>query len=391
MTTSFCDRFLVATVCLLPIVACQSAAPRAPVAGLHNPDDIAVNREQLRLRMRALVGPLTAKVESAADDIAAASTDRAVQEAALDWKIEAVPAMREALFIPSPSLALMDAWVLAHQMSDYFVQGPGRTRLGAFSGQAAAASQALEADLARVAASATTSRDVSAARNIVRQWAADHPITGTIGSREPVLSGDFRTDVSDSLRVGEAAAEIAVTLDDLNRKLASYSSQLPRQARWEVDRQKRDLLDGAASSMRATVPLAERTVVSVEQLAGAIDRMPDVISGERRAAVGALSAELNRTIAFIQEERLAALAYLTSERKATMEDLHKALLAEQSVLGTEIGRLSARTIDQTMDRMERFVWRLVAAIVAAVLAGIALVRVLFGRPAVIVDPFRAST
>jgi hypothetical protein len=390
------DRFCavsIATVCLLPIGACLSASPRGVTAGLHRPDDIAVNREQMRVKMRALVGPITGKIESAADDIATAATDRAVQDAALEWKIEAVPAMRDALFIPSPSLALMDAWVFAYQMSDYFDAGPGHTRLGAFSGRAAAACLALEADLTRVAASATVSGDVSAARDFVRKWAAAHPITGTIAAREPVLSVDFR-DLNESLLVGESAAEIAITLDDLNRQLAFYSAQLPRQARWEVDRQKRELLDGVSASMHETVPLAERTVVSVEQVAGAIDRlepavdgvarvaehMPDIIAAERRSAVEAINADLNRTIAFMQGERIAGLAYLTSERKATIDDLHKALGTEQSLLATEMGHLSDRLLDHAMDRMERFVWEVLAAIVVAVSAGMVLVRVLFGRP-----------
>ena len=400
MTASVIDRvrvLLMAMLCLLPIGACQSASPRGGAAGLHHPDDIAVNREQLRLRMRALVGPITGKIESAADEIAAQSSDRAVQDAALEWKLEAVPAMRAALFIPSPSLALMDAWVFAYQMSDYFDHGPGQTRLGASSARAAAASRDLEADLARVAASATGSGNVSGARAFVRKWAADHPITGAIAAREPVLSVDFSKDLSESLRVGEAAAEIAITLDDLNRMLASYGSQLPRQARWEVDRQKRDLLDAVSSSMRDTVPLAERSVVSAERVASAIDRLapsgegvaqmaqrlPDLVAAERRAALAVFSAELNRTITFAQEERFAALAYLTSERKATIDDLHKALAAEQSRLGTEMDRLSVRMVDHAMDRMERFVWRVLAAIAVAVLAGVVLVRVLFGRPAVV--------
>jgi uncharacterized coiled-coil protein SlyX len=282
-------------------------------------------------------------------------------------------------------------------MSDYFDHGPGKARLGASSGKAAAASKALETDLTRVAASATGSGDVSGARGFVRKWAADHPITGTIAAREPVLSVDFSKDLSESLQVGEAAAEIAITLDDLNRMLASYASQLPRQARWEVDRQKRDLLDAVSSSMRDTVPLAERTVVSAEQAASAIDRLapsvegvaqvaqrlPDIVAAERRAAVAVFSAELSRTIAFAQEERLAALAYVTSERQATLDGLHKALAEEQSLLGTEIGRLSTRMVDQAMDRMERFVWQVLAAIVGALFAGLILARILFGRPAVV--------
>jgi len=48
-----------------------------------------------------------------------------------------------------------------------------------------------------------------------------------------------------------------------------------------------------------------------------------------------------------------------------------------------MGRLSARMVDHAMDRMERFVWQVLAAIAGAVVAGLVLVRVLFGRPAVV--------
>src|SRR5215467_4049738 len=253
-----------ATGLMLAIAGCQSAGVHRGTVAIHNPDNIAVNREQLRLRVRALVGPITGKIESAADEIATTSTDVRVQRAALDWKIDAVPAMREALFLPTPSMALMDAWVLLHQMNDYFDHGAGKTSFGASSGKAAAACRSLEDDMARVAASATVNGDVSAAREFVRKWASDHPITGTISAREPVNSVEFRKDLGDTLTVGESAAAIAITLDDLDRKLASFSSQLPRQARWEIDRQRQELTD-ALQSIDAR-PLAERTVTSVEHV-----------------------------------------------------------------------------------------------------------------------------
>jgi hypothetical protein len=386
-------RLVIGALCLSALSACQSAFAHGGTVGLHNPDDIAVNREQLRLRVRALVGPVTGKIESAADEIAAASTDAAVQRAALEWKIDAVPAIREALFLPTPSMALMDAWVLLHQMNDYFDHGPGKISLGASSAKAAAACRSLEDDMARVAASATVSGDVAQARDFVRQWALDHPITSTIAAREPVNSVVFRKDLGDSLSVGESATAIAITLDDLNRKLAAFSSQLPRQARWEIDRQRHELTE-TISSMDVR-PLAERTVGSIEQVASAIDRLapsvegaarmaehaPDILATERRAAVDAINAELTRTITFAQGERLAALAYVTSERKATIDDLHKAIGGEQLALKSEIDQLSVRMVDHAMDRMERFAWEMLAAIAGAVFAGIVLVRVLFGSPA----------
>jgi hypothetical protein len=379
--------------CVVALGACQSATVRGGNVGLHRPDDAAVNREQLRLRVRALVGPITGHIEATADDIASTSTDAGVQRAALEWKIDAVPAIREALFLPTPQMALMDAWALLHQMSDYFDHGPGKIRLGAASETAAATCRALEDDMARVAASATISGNASDAREAVRQWAADHPITSTIGARESVNSVEFRKDLGDALSVGESAAEIAITLDDFNRKLASFSTQLPRQARWELDRQRRELTD-AMASLDAR-PLAERTVSSVEHVSAAIDRLtpafegaartaehvPDMVAAQRRIAVDTISAELRRTISLAQQERLAALAYLTVERKAALDDFHKTIGGTQSALASEVDQLSLRMVDHAMDRMERFVWQVLAALTGAIFAGILFARVLFRRPA----------
>jgi hypothetical protein len=377
---------------LMSTAACQSASARGGKVGLHRPDDIAVNREQLRLRVRALVGPITGRIESAADEIAAESTEASVQRAALEWKIDAVPAMREALFLPTPSMALMDAWVFLQQMSDYFDYGPGKISLGASSAKAAAACRSLEDELTRVAASTTTSGDVSGARESVRQWAAAHPITSTIAAREPVNSVEFKKDLGDTLSVGESAAEIAITLDDLNRKLVSFTTQLPRQARWEIDRQRHELVDTLQS---IEAPLAERTVTSVERLSAAVDRVVPVVERaagtaertkdffdtERRAAAAGLDAELTRTIAFAQGERIATMAQLTNERIATIDDLHKVIDEEQQAIGSQIDQLSYRMVDHAIDRMERFVWQVLAAVVGAVFGGIILVRVLFRRPA----------
>ena len=79
---------------------------------VHTQQDVAVTSNQLRLRMRSLVGPMSAQIEQAADQIIAGTADKTVKRAALLWKIEAVPALRKALFEPDPYSAVMDTWVL---------------------------------------------------------------------------------------------------------------------------------------------------------------------------------------------------------------------------------------------------------------------------------------
>lgn len=383
---------LLVLVCVLPNSACMTAAPRTGGAvGLQPSGDLAVNREQLRLRVRALVGPVTGRIESSADDIARASADRTVQLAALDWKIQAVPAIREALFLPDPSLALIDALVLLYQMKDYFERGPGKAGLGGSSAAAAAACQSLADDLTQVAASATVSGDVTKTRDFIRQWAADHPITSTIAAREPVLSVAFRKDLADTLSVQGSVAEIAITFDDFTRRFEVYTSQLPKQARWELDRQRREL--SAELLGGPVVPLAERSVTSAERIAAAVDRLvpaleaaartaersPEIVTAERRAALSVFATELTRTIEFVQRERLATLEFFTAERNATLDALQKTINAEQHALGDRMEQISVRVVNQAMDRLERLAFTILASVLVATFAGLVLIRLIFFR------------
>ena len=387
------SRLMLAIGLLIFAAGCRSASPRTGQIGvLHDPGDLKVNREQLRLRVRSLVGPMTGRMESAADEIAASTTSPTVRLAALEWKIDAVPAMRDSLFQPDPYVALIDAWVLLYQMSDYFESGPGKTRLGPASVPAAVACRASEDHLAGVAASATTSGDVAKVREFVRKWAADHPITGAIAARQPILSIDVNNELPGSLTVGQAAAEVATTLDDINRRLEVYSGQVVRQARWEIERQTLGLVDDL--SAKEVVPLAGRAVASAEAMAAEIHRlMPavegaartaeraaDIIATERRATVNAISADLVRTIKFAQGERLALLEYLTLERKTAIDDLRKTITEEHEAVIRDTEGVAVRLVDRAMDRLERLVLQVLAMLLVAVFAVLLMMRLLFRRP-----------
>lgn len=148
------ELFISLLVALLAIAAtgCRFAVrERKTQPGGPAQKDIALTQNQIRLRMRALVGPMCGEIEQAADRIVAGTTNRTVQRAALEWKIEAVPAMREALFQPDPLTALMDTWVLCNQMADYFETGPGKIALGDSSPAAVATCRRLEETIAQVA------------------------------------------------------------------------------------------------------------------------------------------------------------------------------------------------------------------------------------------------
>ena len=89
----------------LPSVGC-AVSMRTPKIEGQGRKNVAANVNQVRLRMRSLVGPMCGEIERTADQIAAETADPGVRKAALRWKIEAVPTLSAALFQPEPFTAL---------------------------------------------------------------------------------------------------------------------------------------------------------------------------------------------------------------------------------------------------------------------------------------------
>jgi hypothetical protein len=220
---------LLGVALVLALAGCKSSAPtRGTRHEIHPEADVSVNGEQARLRIRSLVGPFSGGLESAADELIAATTNRAIRREALLWKIEAVPTLRETLFRANPFVALGDTWVLLWQMAQYFQNGPGKQALGDSGVIAAAACLALENQLTEVAASFTHSGNVNDVREFAKKWAEQHPIRHSIAGRESVVTYFTKSKLKETFSAPEAASDFVVSMDDLSRRMDIFSSQTPR-------------------------------------------------------------------------------------------------------------------------------------------------------------------
>lgn len=327
---------------------------------------LAVNVNQVRLKMRSMVGPMSGEIERAADQIAAGTTEPEVRTAAVRWKIDGVHALTTALFEPEPITAVLDSWALVNQMADFFETGPGRAQLGAGAPVAVEACRRLEEQVAAAAASMSATGEAPRLRVLVREWALAHPIRYTIPSRETTLSRALEREVPESWTTGDAVVEVVTSVDDLNRKVDVYRDQFFRQVRWEADLLASDLKLGEVQ------PLAERAVQSTERAAQSAERAaatfdalapgferavavaesgPAMIAAERKAAMAAFSQELSRTIAFLQQERLAALAQVTSERIDVMESMSRTISEERKAFDRDIERVVFEVVDHALWRL----------------------------------------
>ena len=392
-----------ALVALLLATGCRiSVNPRDPFIGeaVHSDSDIAANIQQIRLRMRSLVDPMSGEIETAADRILASTTDPAVRRAAIAWKAEAVPAIRESLFQPDPLTALFDTWVFTNQMAVYFSSGPGAAELGSQSRIAVATSMKLERQVNEVAASFTKSGDVTRARDAARQWATAHPITTGISHRESTLTRATERELGPELTATETLGSMTMTVDDLNRRLEVYADQLLRQVRWEAQIISMDLAE--QFELDAAMPLAGRAVDSVGEVAAAVghvgdsvqvaagsietlvplleraivvaEQAPELVTSERAAAIAAVHTELDRTIQFVSKERETALQHITAERLAALQTLHDTIITEREVLTDDVRTISVEAIDHAFWRATQLVAAVLGVLLLAALAGLFLLR-----------------
>jgi hypothetical protein len=370
--------FVVIIALVVQLAGCAESRPRERTDATVK-QSLAVSHEQVRLRMRGLAEPMCGQIEQSADSIIAATTDHKLQLAALDWKIDAVPAMREALFQPNAFAAALDTMVLLNQMIDYFDTGPGKHALGPASPQAVATCRTMEEEFNRVLVSATTSGQLPKVRDYSRKWAKDHPITGSISSRQSVLARAFEKDFDTSLSASELVAEMSTTMDDLNRKLGVYSSQLIRQARWETERFKLQMV--SEFELDKVIPLARQGVELEAKATGTVDRMA--------ATVDRLTPSVERSLALVQEipkliasERQSAFKELHDERTGSVEDLRRERVVainaindiairerQQALSGAD--QITMKGIDYSVQRIIRI--GAVAMAVGAVLALLGMV------------------
>lgn len=386
----------------------QATEKEAPI----RPDDVKVTTEQFRLRIRSLVGPMCGQIEQAADAIIATAPDPKVKLAALQWKMDAVPAMREAIFRPDAYSAAFDTAALCMQMIDYFEHGPGIDALGpTASAQAAAACRSMLDQYLKVVASATSSGDISTARDFVQRWAAQHPIRHSISDRESAMSRVFEQEFFDPRSAMEYVADAAATADDLTRKMDVYSDQLFRQARWEVERLQLEMVrdyridqlmplteravksaEQAGKSVDHLSPAVERTLgvaaeagKTVDRLAPAVERtltvtenVPKMLASEREIALKAVHDEITRSLQVVREERAIAFQQISKERGTASMEIRDALSAQATQLAGDAEKMVTRQIDYVIDKSTRLV-QIAMAVAIAVVFLVMLFRRRIGR------------
>ncbi len=358
---SWCRAFAVVLAVLLPACATMNP-PRSELAERVGRSDLDVSA--LRIRVRDLARRFSGLLEATADDLAAQSASPETQRELLEFKANAVPAMQGALFQPDPVAALLDAWALLAQLQDALPRHAEGTTPGLLA-EAQRALGDMESQVEALWREVSGREDVSNARSQVHAWAAEHPLTGPLVTREstaPLLASVVEASGGGLLK---QAAGLLEDTRDITARVDLYASSLPRQARWQAELVAADAMN--APALRSAMAELARTVDILDRVGGVAASTPALVARERTAVLEALSQERRSLQDFVSSERQAVMAGVGRERVAVLEALH----AERVAALQQVDGLAMGWVDHAFDRAGRLVDRVFLWLLA--LLGLGLV------------------
>lgn len=306
-------RLLFPVLFLVLMPACAMVKPRSPLFERVGKSNLSVG--ELRIRVRDMARRFPGVLEATADVAAERSHSAGTREALLHFKSNAVPVMQSALLQPDPVAALIDGWALLAQLEQSLPTRAPPEVVDTFQ----RAFGELESEVEMLWGELSGRQDVSNLRALVHAWAAEHPLTGTLVSREstvPLLAAF--TDRSGVGLLGATAAALQDT-QDLVQRMDLYVGTLPRQVRWQAELATQEVLE--APALGSAVHELERAVDVLVRVGALADRTPRWVAGERQSLQDFLSSERRAVLDGVRGERVAVLDSLHTERVETLAQL----------------------------------------------------------------------
>lgn len=328
---------------------------------------------ELRLKVHAFASLFEGTVAGAADMIIETTDDPVTRRNALAWKLYAVPEVQKAAFHYDPLAGLIDVAALCGQMKGFFGPGGGgQDMFGEWQGVAVKASNFLDDAIWELGTSLTVSGDVTAVRQSVAEWVAEHPIDDVTMVRKSTRELSAKLAAETGSGAGAAIGGITETVSDLSDRLTIYAASLPRQARWQAQMLVYDMLDEA--ELESLGPTTESLADSIDRIASTIELTPDLVVSERaktledldaiaQALIGAIDHQRVATVDAVAAERIAVLAAVERERIAILETIREERAATVSEGGAVLGVLVQDSFDRAEGLIEQIFWN--AAILLA--------------------------
>jgi hypothetical protein len=358
---------MLALALCLAISACISTKAPAQSGLAAQSTNVIANNRLVSTQVDELTGMWIGALEWRADQIRAATSDPAIRFNALLWKINGTSAVLQATSHGDPLIAVVDAWTLLFQATEYFDTGPGAAALGEHVELARELNELAEAEFDQLVASIATPEGVANGRALAQAFAADNPVLNDYFLRASVAGTIVATLSEDQRDAFANLGSITQTVETLGARLSIYLDYLPRLARWQAELLLEDPANAAmltdvfdnlhevnataarvADTLDRTVDdkLDEVLATALGQLATELDDVEALVNAQRQLILSELPNEYERIFAKVTEQRLAALSQVEAKIDEALDRVDA--VADRS-LGSAEG-LTRGTVDYAFER-----------------------------------------
>jgi len=277
---------------------------------------------ELRDRLNVFAIRFSNTVERAADKINNLSDDPKINENALLWKMNSIPAANQAIFLSDPLAALIDISALCIQMRYFLEEGNGQNLFGPHQHIAVRAANDLSDDVVKiwsVAKGEMNLDSIKASVGPIFEWAEKYPIEDISFLRNSVSDTLFAYMNWGDIGIMESVGSIAVSVYDIRERLTIYTDQMPKQARWQAEYLINKTLynPNIASSFNNF----ERITNSLSDITKIVEQTPEIANRIQYRTMAQLTAERIAVIDALSKERIAALEDIDRQRMASIKYL----------------------------------------------------------------------
>ncbi len=341
----------------LPLVLCGCSLvtiefPESPLSELEVNARVATHR---------FADEFANRVEEAADAIAEAAPDEAVELESLRFKIGATTQVVAAAFHVSPRDALIDTWAYCGQLRLFLSEGEGSALFGDQQSVAVDVAVALEAQVGEIARAFAPPDLVPRYAEFVSGYVRDVPLENVLDARTSSVPAFYEFLGIDETEAIETVGTLGQVVSNFGSRLSTASTNLPNQAAWRSELALRRSGMDQASLRRSLQQVNAR----IDRLVLVAEQTPELFDG----ALLRLEGEVDQVLVALDEQRALALGSLSLERQALVE---------------AVSREREATLEQVKTYADELVtdaWKQLRGILNTVVVGaVALVVVLFGVP-----------
>ena len=346
-----------ALAALMALTGCFSTRTESPAAAQF--DSLGISLAGIRQANMRAAYTFSLAIEEAADSIVAAADDRETKIQAYLWKIYCIPVIRQVYSETDPVVASLDALAFAMQCKQYFDTGLGSDRFGEQQLIAIKATSKIEDALVESMRRNLTQANFDTLLTGVDSWVKDHPLDNHVFSRRSITREMDDILATQDRSLGSAIGRIADNVDDLSSRLALYSAQLPREARWQGELLLEELLiRERLATIDTTIGLLSASLAEIEGTLTEGGITVDI------TALRSLHTDIVAALELVRSERAILLAEVERQRLETLREVE--VIVENRVV---------QASHEVEGIINRTLWK-VGVLLALLIVGVALLLLL---------------